>query len=73
VFCQGGWFILKVEERRLAPTPSFSAMREQLRQSLLQDGMIPAATTALTGLKVRRYSLTGQEIEPDHTDQPAKQ
>ena len=48
-------------------------MREQLRQSLLQDGMIPAATAALTGLKVRRYSLTGQEIEPDHTDQPAKQ
>jgi peptidyl-prolyl cis-trans isomerase C len=65
-----GWFLVKVEERRLQPAPPFSSVREQLRQSLLQEKVIPFTAAALTKLKVRRYNLLGQEIE---TEKPAAQ
>jgi peptidyl-prolyl cis-trans isomerase C len=60
-----GWFIVKVEERRAQPAPPFASVREQLRQSLLQERVIPFTAAVLTKLKVRRYNLLGQEIEAD--------
>ena len=32
-----GWHIIKVEERRTAPMPSFEESRQQLRQQMLQQ------------------------------------
>jgi peptidyl-prolyl cis-trans isomerase C len=58
-----GWFVVKVEERRRQPTPSFASVREQLRQGLLQERVIPFTMAALTKLKVRRYTFQGQEID----------
>ncbi|MGA3002911.1 MAG: peptidylprolyl isomerase [Acetobacteraceae bacterium] len=60
-----GWFIVKVEERRLRPAPPFASVREQLRQSLLQERVIPFTAAALTKLKVRRYNFLGQEIDAE--------
>lgn len=65
-----GWFVVKVEERRLEPTPGFASVREQLRQSLLRDRVIPFTTAALTGLKVRKYNFSGQEIHSGQQDPP---
>jgi peptidyl-prolyl cis-trans isomerase C len=65
-----GWFIVKVDERRLQPTPPFAAAREQLRQELLQEGVVPFTQAALTKLKVRRYNLLGQEIEAEKPASP---
>jgi peptidyl-prolyl cis-trans isomerase C len=65
-----GWFVVKAEERRLQPAPPFVSVREQLRQSLLQEQVIPFTVAALTKMKVRRYNLLGQEIE---ADKPASQ
>ncbi len=65
-----GWFVVKAEERRLQPAPPFATVREQLRQSLLQEQVIPFTTAALTKLKVRRYNFLGQEID---ADKPAAQ
>jgi peptidyl-prolyl cis-trans isomerase C len=59
------WFVVKVEERRRQPTPGFAAVREQLRQAMLREGVIPLATAALKDLKVRKYNFMGQEIEED--------
>jgi peptidyl-prolyl cis-trans isomerase C len=58
-----GWFIVKVEQRRLQPAPPFASVREQLRQRLLQEQVVPFTAAALTKLKVRRYNFVGQEIE----------
>jgi peptidyl-prolyl cis-trans isomerase C len=60
-----GWFVVKVEQRRLQPAPPFASVREQLHQSLLQERVIPFTAAALTKLKVRRYNLLGQEIEAE--------
>jgi peptidyl-prolyl cis-trans isomerase C len=60
-----GWFVVKVEERRRQPAPGFSSVREQLRQTLLRERVASATATALTGLKVRQYSFTGQEVNVD--------
>lgn len=60
-----GWFIVKVEQRRLQPAPPFASVHEQLRQRLLQEQVIPFTAAALTKLKVRRYNFVGQEIEAD--------
>jgi peptidyl-prolyl cis-trans isomerase C len=57
-----GWFVVKTEERRQRPTPSFASVREQLRQSLLRDGVGAVTDAALKDMKIRRYSFTGAEV-----------
>jgi peptidyl-prolyl cis-trans isomerase C len=57
-----GWFVIKVEERRQGPAPNFVFVREQLRQTLLKEGVASLAETALRGLQVRRYNITGKEV-----------
>jgi len=54
-----------VEQRRLQPAPPFASVREQLRQSLLHEQVIPFTAAALTKLKVRRYNFLGQEIDAE--------
>jgi peptidyl-prolyl cis-trans isomerase C len=65
-----GWFIVRVEERRLQPVPPFASVREQLREVMLQEGVVPFTQAALTKLKVRRYNLLGQEIEAEKPASP---
>jgi peptidyl-prolyl cis-trans isomerase C len=66
VHAAAGWFVVKVAERRAQPTPGFASVREQLRQTLMREGVIAVSTTALQGLKVRSYNLNGTEIGPDN-------
>jgi len=58
-----GWFVVRLEERRRQPTPSFASVREKLSDRLLQQGVIQATDSALAGLTVRKYNLLGQEID----------
>jgi len=62
------WFIVKVEERRQLPTPSFAMVREALTRIMLREAVVPEADAALASLKVREYSVTGKE-----TDKPEGQ
>ena len=56
---QFGWHIIKLEERRAAPPPTFEESREELRQKLIQDAYQKLSTTARTGVKVERFNLDG--------------
>jgi peptidyl-prolyl cis-trans isomerase C len=67
---EAGWFIVKVEARRLQPAPPFAAVREHLRQGLLQERVVPFTAAALSKLKVRRYNFLGQELD---AEKPASQ
>jgi peptidyl-prolyl cis-trans isomerase C len=58
-----GWFIIKVEERRQQPTPMYAAVREQLKQAILREGVAPLVEEALKDLKIRRYNFMGGEVE----------
>jgi len=68
VHSETGWFVVKVEERRSTPAPSFASVREQLIQAILREGMVPTATAALKDLKVRKYTLMGDEIDAAKPD-----
>lgn len=57
----GAWFVLKVDERRQSPTPSFAASRALLTDELIRARVPAARQQALTGLAVRIYDISGKE------------
>lgn len=59
------WFILKTEERRALPAPTFSASRERIRQVLLREGVAAVVREALSGVVAREYSIVGKDLQND--------
>jgi peptidyl-prolyl cis-trans isomerase C len=57
----GGWFVLKVDERRQAPPPSFAASRGALTEALLRERIPEAQKQAVAGLTIRIYDISGKE------------
>jgi peptidyl-prolyl cis-trans isomerase C len=57
----GSWFVLKVEERRRQPTPPFSVVREDLRQTMVREGVTDVAKAAIADVTMREYDVTGKE------------
>lgn len=49
-----GWHIIKVEERRAAPVPSFEDSRQQLRQQMLQEQVDAVVQRVRAAAKVER-------------------
>jgi peptidyl-prolyl cis-trans isomerase C len=58
-----GWFVIRVEERRMAPTPPFSALREVIRQTLVREAAPGAIRGALSHVTIREYDMPGKERE----------
>ena len=61
----GVWFIVKLEERRPGPTPSFQAARGALLVALQKQGFPAVAQEAVSQSTVREYAITGKETTPD--------
>lgn len=59
-----GWHVVMVEERRLMAPPSFSDMRETLRQQLLQEAVRQAVVQARGELDIREWNLDGSLLTP---------
>lgn len=57
----GGWFVVKVDERRRRPTPGFFEVREQLVAAMLQEAAPGVAARALASVTVREYDMGGKE------------
>ena len=57
------WFVVKTEERRVQPSPTFAAIRESMVQTLLREGVAAVSEAAMKGLTIRRYSLDGKETD----------
>jgi peptidyl-prolyl cis-trans isomerase C len=68
VFSVGSWFVVRTEERRRGATPGFAEVRGQLTRQMLEEGVPAATEAALNGLHVRRYGLSGKEVEEQPTD-----
>jgi peptidyl-prolyl cis-trans isomerase C len=60
-----GWFIAKVEERRAGRVPTFAESREQLRQTLLRDGVDNVIIRAMGDITIREFNLNGKEVAGD--------
>ena len=58
-----GWFVLKTEERRQVAAPAFAYVREQIRQTLLREGLPKVTNDALSGVVVREYTISGKQSD----------
>ena len=56
---QFGWHVIKVEERRAAPPPAFEQAQEQIRQSMIQEGVSKLLATARAGVTIERCNPDG--------------
>lgn len=65
VHTQFGWHVIQVEGTRTAPPQSFEAMHDQIRQTLISEGVKKAVADARQGLKI-------EEFMPDGTKLPAE-
>ena len=59
----GAWFVLKADDRRRQATRGFSMVRENLRQTLLREGVADVLRAAMGDVTVREYDVTGKETD----------
>ncbi len=57
----GSWFIVKVEDRRKQPTPSFHAMRKQIMDGMVRENVPATVAGLLAHVTVRKYDMNGNE------------
>jgi peptidyl-prolyl cis-trans isomerase C len=70
VHTQFGWHVIKLEERRTAPPPTFEQSRDDLRQKMIQEGVQKAVAQARTGLTVQKFNMDGTPMKPTDTAEP---
>jgi peptidyl-prolyl cis-trans isomerase C len=55
-----GWFVLKAEERRVAPTPSFAAARQQLELEIESENVRAVVDEAVSKAIIHTFEMTGK-------------
>jgi peptidyl-prolyl cis-trans isomerase C len=61
---QFGYHIIKVEERRMSPAPSFEETKEQLRTEMSQEMVGEVVEELRAKAKVERFDLDGKPLPP---------
>lgn len=61
----GSWFIVKVEDRRQAPTPSFPVARPRIQERMLAEIVPDIVRQALADATLRYYTMNGRETTAD--------
>jgi peptidyl-prolyl cis-trans isomerase C len=61
---QYGWHVIRVEERRTTPAPTFEQARDELRQQAIQEGIAGELKVAREGLVVERFNADGSPLRP---------
>jgi peptidyl-prolyl cis-trans isomerase C len=59
VHTQFGWHVIKVFERRAAPPQTFEQARDDLRQTVIQEGVRKALAQARVGLSIEKFNMDG--------------
>jgi peptidyl-prolyl cis-trans isomerase C len=62
-----GWHVIRSIEKRTAPAPALDQVRDEIRQSLIQEGVAKALAQAKQGLTIQKFNPDGSPI----TDSPA--
>jgi peptidyl-prolyl cis-trans isomerase C len=64
VASNGTWFVLKVEERRIQPTPPFSTVRDQLEQAIIKERSSGVVKNVVNSIAtVRIFDIRGKELQ----------
>jgi peptidyl-prolyl cis-trans isomerase C len=64
VHTQFGWHVIKLEERRTAPPPSFEQSHDEIRQKMIQEGVTAVIAKARDGVKIERFNMDGTVAKP---------
>jgi peptidyl-prolyl cis-trans isomerase C len=67
---QYGWHVIKVEERRSAPPPTYAEVHDELRQQLIQEDVQKVLADARSGVKVEKFNADGSPIRATDSAQP---
>jgi peptidyl-prolyl cis-trans isomerase C len=67
---QFGWHVIQVEERRVAPTPTFDQAREELRSRMIQESVQKLLASARSAVKVERFNPDGSVQRPTDNAMP---
>ena len=59
---QFGYHIIKVEERRVSPPPTFDQVKAELRQQIIQAGVRQALDKARVGLAIEKFNVDGSPM-----------
>ena len=64
-----GWHIIKVEDRRTAPPPSYEAERTKIKMELVEQNMQKIVEAMVKGAQIKLYNLDGTP-KPDKAPSP---
>ena len=72
---QFGYHIIKVEERKVSPPPTFDEVKAELRQQIIQAGVRQALNKARVGLAIQKFNVDGSPMSdapstPEATSTP---
>src|SRR3954451_15227084 len=59
-----GWHVIKLEERRVAPPPPLDQVRDEIRQSLIQEGVAKVLAQAKQGVDIQKFNQDGTPMPP---------
>jgi peptidyl-prolyl cis-trans isomerase C len=59
-----GWHVIKLEEKRQVPPPTYGTMHDQIREDLLAEAVRQSVRQARGQVIIRRYNVDGTEIPP---------
>ena len=59
-----GWHVIQVQDVRTAAPPAYEQVRDQIRQSLIQEGVTRVLTAAKTGLPIEKFNPDGSPLAP---------
>lgn len=66
-----GWHVIKTEEHRTAPPPSLDEVRDQIRQSIIQEGVAKVLASAKQGMSIAKFNLDGTPMQDPPAGAPA--
>ncbi|MFD0937321.1 peptidylprolyl isomerase, partial [Methylobacterium trifolii] len=69
---QFGWHVIKLEEKRTKPTPTFEELKEQIDQHLIRKAQQDLILKLRGEAKVERFDAAGKPVAAPAPDEPKK-
>lgn len=66
-----GWHVIQVQEIRNAPPPSLEQVHDEIRQTLIQEGVSRVLAQAKTGVPIEKFNVDGSPATPGADAAPA--
>ena len=58
-----GWFVIRVDERRVGPPPNYATVKEDIRNALVRENIAEIGKSALNEVTVHTFDISGREVQ----------